>query len=65
MSVASFTSPAAVASSLMVPLPRMSPVEESAAPSTVAGLSIRTSSRAHTFPLTFELFPIVNEPVGT
>ena len=59
------TSSAAVASSLMNPLPVMSSVEDSASPWIVAEFWSVTEPLAHTFPLTVEVFSICAVPLGT
>ena len=59
------TLPAAVASSLMDPLPVMSPADDSASPWIVAEFWSVTVPLAHTFPLTVEVFSICAVPLGT
>ena len=65
VSVEVLTVPAAVASSLIVPLPVMSPFEESASPWIVAGLSIVIIPFAHTLPFTVAPLEISTDPFGT
>jgi hypothetical protein len=49
----------------MEPDPVMLPVDDRAAPSTIAGLFTVTVSRAQTLPFTVLLFPKVMVPAGT